>query len=57
VGDGLLSFSGLEDAAVAAARIEADPEPQGEAARVFAERHLDSDLVLERLLAPLGIDP
>jgi hypothetical protein len=56
-GDGLLGFSGLEDAAVAATRIEADPEGQREAARAFAERHLDSDLVLERLLAPLGIDP
>lgn len=56
-GEGLIGFSDLEDAALAATRIEADPECQREAARAFAERHLDSDLVLERLLAPLGVEP
>jgi hypothetical protein len=56
-GEGLVGFSGLEDAAAAATRIESDPQPRREAARAFAERHLDSDLVLERLLAPLGLEP
>jgi hypothetical protein len=56
-GRGLLTFRDIEDAAAAAERIDANLRQQCEAARAFAVRHLDSDLVLERLLASLRIDP
>jgi hypothetical protein len=52
---GPLAFDGLEDAAAAAERIGAELERQSEAARAFAVRHLDSDVVLGRLLGLLGI--
>lgn len=55
VGEGLLTFTGLEGAAAAARRVVADPVAESEAARDFAERHLDSDLVLERLLGAIGV--
>jgi hypothetical protein len=55
LGEGLLSFSSPAEAAAGAERILADPAAHGEAARAFAEAHLDSDLVFARLLATLGI--
>jgi hypothetical protein len=55
LGQGLLTFSTLEQAVEGCERIVADPAAHGEAARDFAETHLDSDLVLGRLLATLGI--
>lgn len=56
LGEGLLTFSSLGQAIDSCERIVADPAVHGEAARSFAERHLDSDLVLGRLLRTLGID-
>lgn len=53
-GEGLLTFSSPSQAADHARRIAADPEPHARAARAIAEAHLDSDLVLGRLLAMLG---
>jgi hypothetical protein len=55
LGEGLLTFSSLDEAVAGAKRIVADPNGQGEAARRFAESHLDSDRVFERLLGALGI--
>ncbi|HXR31535.1 MAG TPA: hypothetical protein VN752_10400 [Solirubrobacterales bacterium] len=55
LGEGLLTFSSLEEAAAGAERIAADPVGHGEAARALAETHLDSDVVLGRLLAEIGI--
>jgi hypothetical protein len=54
-GDGLHSFSTMDDAATAVRQIVADYSVQSDAARDFAVQHLDSDLVLGRLLSI--IDP
>lgn len=56
LGEGLLSFSSLDQAVAAAQRIAAAPTAHGEAARRFAEERLDSDLVLGRLLSALGVE-
>lgn len=56
LGGGLLSFDAAVDAVAEARRLAADPGAHGEAARAFAERHLDSDLVLERLLWALEVE-
>jgi hypothetical protein len=55
LGEGLLAFSSLEEAVAGAARIVADPESHGRAARQLAESRLDSDLVLGRLLSAIGV--
>jgi hypothetical protein len=55
LGEGLLTFSTPREAAEHARRILADPLAHAEAARRLAETHLDSDLVLARLLEALGI--
>jgi hypothetical protein len=52
-GEGLLSFSTLDEAAAAAERIVADYPAQSEAAREIALARLDSDVVLGRLLAAI----
>ncbi len=54
-GEGLLTFSTLEEAAEGARRLCEDPEAHAEAAREIAKRHLDSDRVLGRLLDRIGI--
>jgi len=54
IGDGLLTFAGPEEAAGLARRLVADPASHAEAARRFAERHLDSDRVLGDLLERVG---
>jgi hypothetical protein len=56
LGEGLLSFASLDQAIVAAERIAADPTAHSEAARRFAEEHLDSDRVLSRLLSAIGVE-
>ncbi|MBS1880853.1 MAG: hypothetical protein JST31_15185 [Actinobacteria bacterium] len=55
VGEGLLNFTDRAGAAEAARRIVADPAGHAEAARALAEEHLDSDLVLGRLLERLDL--
>lgn len=55
LGQGLLTFSTLEQAAAGCERIAAEPAAHGDAAREFAAAHLDSDLVLGQLLDRLGI--
>jgi hypothetical protein len=54
LGDGLLTFSTLEEAATGARRIAAEPQAHGQAARQLAVEQLDSDLVLGRLLERIG---
>lgn len=50
VGEGLLTFSTLEEAAAGAEAIAADYEAHSRAARALAEEHFDSDRVLRRFL-------
>jgi hypothetical protein len=57
LGEGLLTFRTVAEAAAGAAAIAAEPERHGRAARAFAERHLDSDVVLGTLLRAVGIGP
>jgi hypothetical protein len=54
-GEGFVTFSSPREAAEGAARIAADPLAHGEAARRFAQEHLDSDNVLGRLLEELDV--
>ncbi len=56
LGDGLLAFSSLEQAVSGAQRVAADYGDQCAAARRFATRHLDSDVVLGRLLSVIGTE-
>jgi hypothetical protein len=56
LGEGLLAFETPEEAVRAAAAIAEDRAGHGAAARAFAEAHLDSDVVLGRLLARIGVD-
>lgn len=53
-GEGLLAFTGVDEAAAAVAEVEADPGRHGRAARQLAEEHLDSRKVLPRLLERLA---
>jgi hypothetical protein len=54
-GAGLVTFSTLDDAIAGAADIVADYPRHARAARAVAEEHFDSDIVLNRLVAQLGI--
>jgi hypothetical protein len=56
LGKGLLTFSSLEEAAEGARCIAAEPAAHAAAARRLAEEHLDSDLVLGRLLDRIGVE-
>lgn len=55
-GAGLLTFSDLDQATAGAERILADPEAASAAARRLARQRLDSDLVLGRVLATIGME-
>ena len=55
VGEGLLAFRTLDEAAAGAQRIAADYEAHREAARSLAEERFDSDKVLPRFLAQAGV--
>jgi hypothetical protein len=55
VGEGLLTFSSLEEAVEGVREIERDYARHASAARALAEAHLDARLVLPRLLARAGI--
>lgn len=54
VGEGLLKFGGVEEAAAMIEAVEADPGRHGRTARGLAEEHLDSRKVLPRLLERLA---
>lgn len=53
VGEGLLEFDGIEEAAAMVEEVEMDPDRHGRAARRLAEEHLDARKVLPRLLGRL----
>jgi hypothetical protein len=53
-GEGLLAFTGVDDAVAGIEEIRSDYERHAAAARALAEAHLDSDLVLARLLERVG---
>jgi hypothetical protein len=54
-GQGLLSFSDLDEAVDAAEEVRANLPEHSAAARALAEEHLDSDVVLGSLLDRLGV--
>ena len=51
VGEGILPFTTLEEAARAIREVERDYDRHAEAARAIAEQHFDSDAILARLVA------
>jgi len=55
VGEGLLTFSTLEEAAAGVEEIERDYERHSAAARALAEQHFDARVVLGRLLDRLAL--
>jgi hypothetical protein len=55
VGEGLVAFRTLDEAAAGAQRIAADYEAHRAAARALAEERFDSDKVLPRFLAEAGV--
>jgi hypothetical protein len=55
VGDGLLAFRTLEEAAVGAERLGAEYEAHAAAARAIAEEYFDSQVILTRLLDIAGV--
>jgi hypothetical protein len=50
VGEGIIPFTNMEEAAAAIYEVEADYARHAKAARVIAEEHFDSDKVLNRLI-------
>jgi hypothetical protein len=54
-GEGLVSFTTLEEAVAGVERIASDYEHHASRARAIAEAHFDSDQVLARLLSSLGV--
>jgi hypothetical protein len=55
-GEGLLTFSTLDEAAAAVEDVRVDYQRHAKAARAIAEEHFDSDRVLGRLLTELGVN-
>jgi hypothetical protein len=55
VGEGLITFSTLDEAAAGVEEIRSDPERHARAAREIAVEHFDSDKVLGRLLEQLEV--
>lgn len=54
-GEGLVTFTTLDEAAVGVESISRDYERHAQAARALAETYFDSDKVLMRLLSKLGV--
>ena len=54
-GEGLLAFQNVDEAADALLEVERDWERHAKAATVIAREHFDSDVVLGRMLAELGV--
>jgi hypothetical protein len=55
-GKGLFAFTTSDEAFEAVQAVEADPAAHGRAARAIATEEFDASMVLERLLADVGID-
>ena len=54
-GEGLLTFSTLDEAVAAVSEVARHPDRHARVARAVAEEYFDSDTVLRRLLAKLGL--
>lgn len=54
-GEGLLTFTILDEAVAGVENLSSDYDRHATAARSIAEAHFDSDLVLDRLLRKLGV--
>ena len=54
-GEGLITYSTLEEAVAGVEAIARDPDRHARAARALAEEYFDSDKVLARLLRKLGV--
>jgi len=54
-GEGLLTFTTVDDAVAGIEALREEPERHAGAARRIAEEHLDSDSVLRRLLEAVGV--
>jgi hypothetical protein len=57
VGEGLVTFRTVEEAAAAVEAVTADYERHAKAARLFAEEHLAAPVVLGRLCEEVGVAP
>jgi Glycosyl transferases group 1 len=57
VGEGLLTFRTLDEAVERVHEVMENPERHRKAARALAEEHLDSDVVLGKLLEHVGVAP
>lgn len=55
IGNGLISFTTVDEAADAVRRVLGDYDRHATAARSLAHEHFDSDVVLPRLLARVGV--
>jgi hypothetical protein len=55
VGEGLLAFSTMEEAAAAIDSVESDYKRHSEAARALAEEYFDASRVLGRLLTAITV--
>jgi hypothetical protein len=55
IGEGLLTFTTLDEAVLAVEELARDPGRHARAARALAEEYFESDRVLSRLLAELGV--
>jgi hypothetical protein len=55
VGQGLLTFTTMDDAVAGVSEISNDPKTHARAARAIAEEHFDSRKVVSRLLSTLGV--
>jgi len=57
VGEGLLAFRTLDEAAAGVREIERDYDGHAKAARALAEEYFDSDRILGRMLEEVGVSP
>ena len=57
VGEGLIAFRTMAEAIAGAAQIQQDYAKHSQAARALAETYFDSDQVLRRLCAEIGVAP
>jgi hypothetical protein len=55
VGEGLLTFSTLDEAVASVEKVLSDYDLHAQAARALAERYFDSDIVLGRMLTEIGL--
>ena len=54
-GEGLLSFTSLEEAAEALRSVQAEPQKHASRARAVAEEYFDSNVILRNILKKIGV--